>query len=143
MTIIIHPANPDWPLHFQRVKARLMPALPEGAALHHIGSTAVPGLAAKDIIDIQVSVRRLDEIDPTALQGAGFMRRAPVSDHCPPGMTLAPEDLAKRLFGATDPKANVHVREVGRFNQRYPLVCRDYLRARPLAAAAYGRSSKT
>ena len=54
-------------------------------------------------------------------------------------MSLPPAELAKLLFGATGPvAANVHIRVQGRFNQRYPLLCRDYLRAHPLAAAAYG-----
>ena len=52
-------------------------------------------------------------------------------------MTLPPQELAKWLYGATALRANFHIRELGRFNQRYPLLCRDDLRAAPLAAAAY------
>jgi len=47
--------------------------------------------------------------------------------------------LAKQFYRCEEPFfANVHVREKGRFNQRYPLLCRDYLREHPSAAAAYG-----
>ena len=138
MPIVIVPADPNWPQAFAGIKAALTPALPAGAVVHHIGSTAVPGLAAKDIIDLQVTVASLTQIDTTALAAAGFNLRAPTSDHCPPGMTLPPSDLCKRLFGTNQPHAaHVHFRELGRFNQRYPLLCRDYLRAHSPAAAAY------
>jgi GrpB-like predicted nucleotidyltransferase (UPF0157 family) len=102
----------------------------------------VEGLAAKDIIDIQVTVASLDEALLDALKEAGF-QQAPgfVIDHCPPGMRLPDSELEKRFFNAPlgDRKANIHVRVEGRFNQRYPLLCRDYLRSHPLAASAYGQ----
>ncbi len=138
MPILILDPDPAWPGQFQRLKAALLPALPRQALIHHIGSTAVPGLAAKDIIDIQITLPALTDLDPSALVAAGLTRRRPSADQCPPGMTLPQADLAKRLYGCTSPRpANVHVREAGRFNQRYPLLCRDYLRTHPLAAAAY------
>ena len=74
MTITIHPANPDWPLPFQHLKTRLLPAT---AQIHHIGTTAVPGLAAKNIIDIQVSLPRLADLEHARLPAAGLTRRAP------------------------------------------------------------------
>lgn len=138
MPIVIVPPRPDWPQTFARIKAAVMPALPPGAQVHHIGSTAVAGLAAKDIIDVQVTVTALTDIDDAALATCGLTLRRPTMDHCPPGMTLPAADLAKRLFAADQPhRANIHFREQGRFNQRYPLLCRDYLRAHPLTAAAY------
>ncbi|MEO8241707.1 MAG: GrpB family protein [bacterium] len=138
MLIQIRPPRASWPADFGRVKTALLPVLPSGAIVHHIGSTAVPGLAAKDIIDIQVTLARLTDLDATALTGAGFERASPTRDHQPPGMKLAAVDLAKQMFRAALPVANIHIRVHGRFNQRYPLLCRDYLRAHPLAAAAYG-----
>lgn len=138
MQIVIVPANPLWPQAFARVKAALLPALPPVAQVHHIGSTAVPGLPAKDIIDLQVTVTSLADIDDAALATQGFRARRHTTDHTPPGLTLAPADLAKRLFRGDQPHhAHVHFREQGRFNQRYALLCRDYLRSHPLAAAAY------
>ncbi len=138
MLIQIRPPRPSWPADFGRIKAALLQVVPVGAVIHHIGSTAVPGLAAKDIIDVQVTLARLSDLDPAAMTGAGFNKAGPTCDHQPPGMTLAAEDLAKLMFRNTRPAANIHIREQGRFNQRYPLLCRDYLRAHPLAAAAYG-----
>ena len=53
-------------------------------------------------------------------------------------MELPARELEKRAFGYAGRRVHLHVREAGRFNQRYPLLCRDYLRAHPLAASAYG-----
>ncbi len=137
--IEIHPYDPSWPDQFQAFKARLLPVLPAQAVIHHIGSTAVPGLAAKDVIDIQVSVPALDQADVEAITAAGFATRpgAPRTDHCPPGLDLPPEQLSKLFFKSTGRPANLHLRQIGRFNQRYPLLCRDYLRSHVGAAQAY------
>lgn len=131
-----------WPEEFAVIGAALRETLgPVALAIHHIGSTSVPGLEAKDVIDIQVTVERLDAFEN--LESAGFWEKTGiVGDHCPPGMTMPPQELAKRLFGNDGVafggrRIHLHVREEGRFNQRYPLLCRDYLRAHPFAAQAY------
>jgi GrpB-like predicted nucleotidyltransferase (UPF0157 family) len=66
-------------------------------------------------------------------------RPAIVGDHRPPGGSEDPDDWRKLYFDTVDRSVHVHVRQVGRPNQRYPLLFRDYLRARPRAAEAYGR----
>jgi GrpB-like predicted nucleotidyltransferase (UPF0157 family) len=138
MSIRILPPDLSWPQRFQALKSHLAPALPPGALVHHIGSTAVPGLAAKDIVDIQVTLPDLTATPHAALLALGLGRRPPTGDHCPPGMTLPPADLAKFLYRAATPwRANIHIRAAGRFNQRYPLLCRDWLRAHPLGRDAY------
>jgi GrpB-like predicted nucleotidyltransferase (UPF0157 family) len=134
--IVIVPYKDSWPAEYRAIAARLSAAAGDAAlAIHHIGSTSVPGLAAKDIIDVQITVADLAIADRLAL--AGFTLSPHRSDHTPPGMTLPPEQLAKRLFTFTERPANVHVRVAGRFNQRYPLLCRDYLRAHQAGADAY------
>ena len=136
--IEIRPYQAAWPREFAAAGQRIRRALGDLAvAIHHIGSTSVPGLAAKDIIDIQLTVADLDGPYPEALHGIGFELGEPRCDHCPPGMSLAAEDLAKRFFKYRDRPTHLHVRAVGRFNQRYALLFRDYLRAVPLAAQAY------
>ncbi|MBB3595544.1 GrpB-like predicted nucleotidyltransferase (UPF0157 family) [Rhizobium sp. BK529] len=137
MPIEIHPPRQSWTDDFLGLKRALLRAAPAGAVIHHIGSTAVPGLAAKDIIDIQVSVDSLDLIDEAAFEKEGFKSRSIATDHCPPGVDLAEYELRKLFFKSTGRPANIHVREKGRFNQRYPLLCRDFLRAHPTAVAAY------
>jgi GrpB-like predicted nucleotidyltransferase (UPF0157 family) len=137
--IEIVPPNATWPEDFQAMKTRLLGVLPEGSVIHHIGSTAVPGLAAKDVIDIQVSVDKLDQVNPAAVVALGFKHReiSGIGDHCPPGMNLPDPELTKLFFKSTGRAANIHIRERGRFNQRYALLCRDFLRSHPVAAQAY------
>ncbi len=138
MSIEILPPRHSWGDDFAGLKQALLRAVPSGAAIHHIGSTAVPGLAAKDIIDIQVSVDALDRIDINAFVREGFNHRPSIAtDHSPPGLHLTEADLRKLFFKSAGRPANIHIREKGRFNQRYPLLCRDFLRAHPVATAAY------
>ncbi|MCB2064821.1 MAG: GrpB family protein, partial [Novosphingobium sp.] len=135
--IELHQFNVAWSGRYQDIAVLLRPALPKDAVLHHIGSTAIDGLSAKDIIDIQVSVNALDDVDVAAMERNGFHFRPGLKDHCPAGMTLEPSELEKRFFNLAEPSANIHVRERGRFNQRFSLVSRDYLRACDEAAKAY------
>lgn len=139
-SIVIKPYRETWPQEFQQVGLRLRKALGEQAiAVHHIGSTSVPGLAAKDIIDVQVTVAGLDASLIPLFDAAGFNCIEEIrGDHCPAGIELAPGQSEKRFFYQPDPRVNVHVRVEGRFNQRYALVFRDYLRTHATAAAAYG-----
>lgn len=71
-------ADPTWPQQYARLAARIRHALaPADLRIDHIGSTAVPGLAARDVIDIQLTVPTLADADgPLAerLAEAGFPR---------------------------------------------------------------------
>ena len=139
--------NESWPGEFVRCAAPIRAALGDDAiAIHHIGSTSVPGLAAKDLIDIQVTVAELSEpvIAPMVAAGFTFHSHLPV-DHQPPGGTYPEIELAKNTFTQRegDKRTNIHVRVEGAFNQRYAVLFRDYLRSHPLARDAYGELKKT
>lgn len=107
--------------------------------IEHIGSTSVPGLAAKDVIDVQVSVTAFDDHVRGSLASIGFRAIPEITcDHVPPGAPAAHE--WQKLFfveplGAR--RTNLHVRQAGRLNERYALLFRDYLRAHPRVADAY------
>jgi len=138
MTIIITPAQTSWTDDFQRIKSDILHLAPAGAYAHHIGSTAIPGLAAKDIIDIQLTVADLTQVDVDRFIAAGHSKGGHTTDHCPAGMTLPDNELEKLLIVVTTTRrAHVHIRQRGRFNQRFPLICRDYLRSHPVTAKAY------
>jgi GrpB-like predicted nucleotidyltransferase (UPF0157 family) len=135
--------DPGWPEAFRDVAGRLRAALGDIAVrIDHVGSTSIPGLASKDVIDVQVSVA-----DETALGladsslEAGGWRRSPGigSDHPVVGASSDERDWRKVVF--TEPpghrRVNLHVRVQGRPNQRYALLFRDYLRAHPASAGAY------
>lgn len=134
--------QPRWADEFRDIGARIRQQAGAAALrIDHVGSTAVPHLAAKDVIDVQITVADLDGTLGDALAAAGFVMRSDrMVDHCPPGLKLLPLELEKRMAGAPPGRrrVNIHVRCTGRFNQRYPLLFRDYLRAHPLAAVAYG-----
>ena len=111
---------------------------PDALRIDHIGSTAVPGLPAKNVIDIQVAVADLRDADALAL--AGFRGADDIfGDHRPPGDERPDVEWTKRLFGEPpdERRANIHVRVLGSANERYALLFRDYLRAHPRTAEAY------
>ena len=63
--VVISPYRDDWPAAFEVVARRLAAILGERALrIDHVGSTAVPGLDAKNVIDVQVTVRALTDADP-------------------------------------------------------------------------------
>ncbi|GGC57799.1 GrpB family protein [Chelatococcus reniformis] len=129
--------NADWLNHYREIVSSLRSAFPESAQFHHIGSTAVPGMAAKDIIDVQATVGGFDDVDGDRLAALSYAKLPVQSDHAPAGRHIAASELEKRFFRGMARPANLHVRINGRFNQRYPLLCRDYLRAHPVTAASY------
>jgi GrpB-like predicted nucleotidyltransferase (UPF0157 family) len=136
--IEIAPYSDAWPRDFERIAHKIRAALGDRALrIDHIGSTSVPGLDAKDRIDIQVTVASLD--DANRLGGAGFDELAVHRDHRPPATAGTDDEWTKRLFITPDSEkpANVHVRLEGRGNQRYALLFRDYLRTHPASADAY------
>jgi GrpB-like predicted nucleotidyltransferase (UPF0157 family) len=122
--------DPRWPERFAELGGRLRAVLGDAALrIDHIGSTAVPGLAAKPVIDIQVSVPALEPVSPYGepLQQAGFVYRA------------ANTERTKRYFRESpgEPRTHIHVRRAGSFSEQFPLLFRDYLRGHAADAAAY------
>jgi GrpB-like predicted nucleotidyltransferase (UPF0157 family) len=142
--ILIVPYDERWPAEFERIGTALRAALGELALrIDHIGSTAVPGLAAKDVIDVQVTVAVLDAaaIAP-ALAPLGYALREDITrDHVPPGWTDDPAEWRKLYFRAPagQRRTHLHVRQAGRANQRYALLFRDFVRAASVTAAAYAQ----
>jgi GrpB-like predicted nucleotidyltransferase (UPF0157 family) len=136
--------RPDWPDEFAAIARPLHEALGDLALrIDHIGSTAVPGLAAKDIIDVQITVHDFTPDLEAAFLRAGYPRRADITrDHRPPTDSMPDRDWEKQYYqplpGARP--THVHVRRAGSANGRYALLFRDYLRAHPLASAAYAQA---
>ncbi len=111
--------------------------------IEHIGSTAIPLMAAKDVIDLQVSVIDLDSVMLSfdhALSALGFRLSPFRADHVPAGSDDDPAHWKKLLWtrhDATAGNVNVHVREDGSPNERLALLFRDWFRAHPGAIPAY------
>ena len=140
-------ADPAWELQARRIIGRLALACANKAVrIDHVGSTAVPGLDAKDVIDIQVTVRGLDDADAVGeqLRLAGFpgIESSNFDDPKPAygvGGEADPAVWGKRFHGNADPgrPANVHVRVDGWTNQKFALLFRDWLRADSAVATEY------
>lgn len=135
------PYDPDWPAQAARLADRVAYAMGELATrVDHVGSTAVPGLRAKDVIDLQATVRSLEDADAAreTLEDAGFIHR-PVTADYPKPTDPDPDRWRKRLHVSADPgrAVNLHIRAAGTAGWRYALVFRDWLRAVPAEADAY------
>ncbi len=139
--------QPRWPDEYAEIHGRLGASFGDLAlAIEHVGSTSIPGMAAKDVIDIQVSVASLEPQEPiaSALSDAGFAETPfglLADDHIPPGWhTDTPDDVWIKLFASAPPDArrvHVHVRVAGSPNERYALLFRDFMRAHPDARDAW------
>ncbi len=138
--VALAPPDPTWPRQATRILARLNTACGHRAVrVDHIGSTAVPGLDARDIIDVQVTVRSIAEADELAepLLQAGYPRVGTVTADPAPDSLNPP--LPKRFHAAADPgrPTHVHIRVDGDPAQRFALLFVDWLAAAPAARADY------
>jgi GrpB-like predicted nucleotidyltransferase (UPF0157 family) len=129
--VVVVTHDPTWSEQFQQWRRRLETALGEIAVtIHHLGSTAVPGLDAKPILDIQVGVHDLDDEASyvPAIEEAGFVLRS--------------RDPTHRYFRPPPERprtVHVHVCTAGgEWNVEHVLF-RDYLRASPAAVDEYAR----
>ena len=133
--IEIVPYQETWVEEFKAQGIRLRKITGDSALrIDHIGSTSVPGLAAKDVIDIQITVADIKNIEELSgkMKEHGFQTKEGIHrDHEPPGYSGDRCEWAKRYFREPDGESrmHIHVREQGRLNQRYPILFRDYLRA--------------
>lgn len=115
--------DPSWQDRFEKVAAALSGALADGptAAVEHVGSTSVPGLAAKPILDIDVIVASADvPAAVAALVRIGYVHRGDLGV------------AGREAFFAPDedPRRHVYVCAAGTLNVRNHLAVRDVLRRR-------------
>jgi dephospho-CoA kinase len=138
------PPDPTWPRQAARVIDRVRHALGGDADVTHIGSTAVPGLPAKDLLDLMLAVPTLAEADrlAEALRSAGLPRRE--GEWYDNARGLPGKTWPKRLHGNADPgrSVNLHVRVAGSPGWRFALLMRDHLRAVPAARDEYAAAKQ-
>jgi putative glutamine amidotransferase len=131
--LVVAPSDPAWPGRFDQEAARLAALLPEDLVtrIDHVGSTAVPGLDAKPIIDIQVSVRTMTPVEayvgPLTAGGYRHVLDPWSDDH----------EFFSRDGDGGNRAVNLHVCADGSDWERKHLAFRDHLRAHPDDAAAY------
>jgi GrpB-like predicted nucleotidyltransferase (UPF0157 family) len=123
--------DPAWPARAAEELRRLEQALgPAAVRLEHVGSTAVPGLAAKPILDLQLSVAAIEPRAPYAepLERLGYL------------FVPAPESPDCHFFAKPPERPrtyHLHVGEAGSRHERRHLAVRDFLRAHDDEAARY------
>lgn len=129
--VTIVPYDPDWPRRFDEER-RVLAAAFAGteAVIEHVGSTAVPGLGSKPVIDIIVGVSVLVEVERRipALDAAGYEYEKELPDR----QYFRKPRLGRRSF-------HVHCVITGSDLWIRHLAFRDHLRAHPETAAAYHR----
>lgn len=133
--VVIMDYDPRWPELYAEAAAGLRQAL--GASLvsvEHIGSTSVPGLAAKPIIDIQAVIRAVSDVDEAApaLAALGWAR----------GTFTAGPDPEWHLYFKKNDAHGARTHQLHAYEADHPaasahLLFRDYLRAHPEEAARY------
>jgi GrpB-like predicted nucleotidyltransferase (UPF0157 family) len=126
--------NPDWPRLFEREAARIRNALGERALqVEHAGSTSVPGLAGKPLIDIVLVVE--DSAEAAAygplLEAVGYTRTI-----------REPDWYEHRLFKGLDTNVNVHTFSAGCSEVERILLFRDWLRTHPDDRELYRRAKQ-
>lgn len=145
-TPVVADYDPDWEAQGSRLMARVCRALGERAPqIEHVGSTSVPGMGGKDVIDLQVGVRDLREADDPefveALARAGFPRVEDYRMDHPTDDLPDPSLWVKRFHGSCDPGrvTHIHVRELESAGWQYALLFRDWLRGDESARDEYAR----
>lgn len=124
--------DPCWPQIFAREAKRIRAALGERALqLEHAGSTAVPGLAAKPVIDVVLVVAdsREEASYVPALESAGY--RLCIRE---------PEWFEHRMLKSSQPETNLHVFSNGCPEVERMLIFRDWLRANDADRELYARA---
>jgi len=121
------PADPRWPERFEEERAKIAAALGTKAIrIDHIGSTSIPGIVAKPIIDIDLSVKDVDDEEDylPALIAAGYQLRVRESGH--------------RMVRTVDLGVHVHCCAAGSGWERRHLLFREWLRRDEADRLAYG-----
>ncbi len=134
-TIRIVEYDPAWPRRFEEESDRLRRTLGERAlAIEHVGSTSVPGLAAKPVLDIVLIVACSSDEGAyaAALEEAGFQLRV-----------REPAWYEHRLFKGPQDSVNLHVFSEGCPEPGRMLAFRDWLRANPQDRALYERTKQS
>jgi dephospho-CoA kinase len=121
-------ADPEWPAEAGRLAARITSAAGErGRGVAHIGATAVPGLPAPDVLDLQLGVASSDDVNAV---------RVPLAD-----VGFVPAEAG---YASADPgrPARLRVRVVGSPEWRDALRLRDWLRTDAAARAEYAAATR-
>ena len=134
--IVVEPYNKKWKAKFKNEKQKLEKIFNDIIiGIHHIGSTAIPGIKAKPVIDIMIVVKNINKVDSynNAMKSLGYEPKGEFG-------------IANRRFfqkGGNDRTHHVHIFQQGNKEIKRHLNFRDYMRAHPKQAQKYSRLKET
>ncbi len=134
--VVIHEYNPSWPDHFAEIHGHLLSALGELAiSVEHVGSTSVPGLAAKPIIDIDVVIEKGEALTSVveSLATLGFEHQGDLGVAGREAFKTKDDSALCKSW----PAHHLYVCEKNNAELARHLAFRDYLRANQAAAVRY------
>lgn len=130
--VLVVDYDPSWPDVFESLRQSVWPAIRDMASsVEHVGSTAVPGLAAKPVIDMDVIVASRDRVPEAImrLKALGYVHQG----------NLGIEDREAFRSPESLPAHHLYVCLQGSAALENHLALRDFLRCNPAAATEYGR----
>jgi GrpB-like predicted nucleotidyltransferase (UPF0157 family) len=131
LLVVVVDYDPAWPEHFATLRDRAATALGDlSAAIEHVGSTSVPGLAAKPVIDLDILLRDPADL-PEAIErlaALGYVHQGDLGIAGREAFNQPPGDIRHHLY----------VCPVADAQYRRHVLFRDYLRTHPDDARAYG-----
>ena len=129
--IVLEPHNPEWNLWYEDARQELLQVIPADslAAIHHIGSTAVPGIWAKPIVDILVELKPAADMDAIAkrIEENGWIRMSSNERRISLNKGYTIHGYAERVY-------HLHLRYEGDSEE---VAFAEYLRQHPDVAKAY------
>jgi GrpB-like predicted nucleotidyltransferase (UPF0157 family) len=127
--------DPDWPRIFLQLRDHIWPSVQDVAvAIEHVGSTSVPGMAAKPVIDIDVVIPCSSDL-PLVTQRLAVLGYQPRGD-------LGVEDREAFRKPENQPPHHLYVCVQNTLALRNHIAVRDYLRSHPTEATAYSELKK-
>jgi GrpB-like predicted nucleotidyltransferase (UPF0157 family) len=128
MNVEVVAYNPNWPAIYKVERDILLAATSQFVELEHVGSTAVPGQAAKPVIDMMAAVKSLQDVVLETLTKLNYH--------------LIETEMCNRLFLRKHAREgqlfHLHIVEHDTWHERNERLMRDYLLAHPEAVQAYG-----
>lgn len=126
--MLLVPSDPSWPLRFEEFATTIRAAGEDGWIIEHIGSTAIPGMSAKPVIDLAVRVETRERLDARLpeLEAAGWCVGSGVRTH----PVMIRESAGERL-------AIAHFFPAAEWDLAPQRLLRDWLRTHPADAERY------
>lgn len=128
--------DPAWPAAFAEIRSAVAAYLPDGATVEHVGSTAVPGLAAKPVVDVDVVIPSAGDVAAAvaALTGLGYAHRGDLG--------IAGREAFAMPDGSPLPYHHLYVVVAGSGAYLDHVDLRDHLRRHPEDAARYAAEKR-